>query len=198
VQFSFLFIITEANQIIFLLDNEITGKVLLKLDVDLLKSEIGITAFGKRTQVMDSITDLCQLPSVTCSGDHSTDAIPQSQSGSQSESYLHTTVQGPNQRHLFVEKFNMQALCLLLLVLLGMLGLLLHSLRSFIADGNGEGRVSRLVETGGAKGFHNNGRDGWLSVLFGSQRSLSCDKTWNFGERKTARMRRRAQIANLD
>jgi hypothetical protein len=43
-------------------------------------------------------------------------------------------------------------------------------LRSFVADGNGEGRlgVRRLVETGGAKGFHSNG---WqhkqrLSMLF--------------------------------
>ena len=78
---------------------------------------------------MDSIADLCQLPSVTCSDDHSSDAIPQSQSGSQTESYLHTTVQGPNQRRLFVEKFNMPALCLLLLVLLGMLGLVLLQLR---------------------------------------------------------------------
>ena len=32
-------------------------------------------------------------------------------------------------------------------------------LRSFIADGNGEGRVSRLVEIGGAKGFYSKGRD---------------------------------------
>ena len=129
------FCLTEANQTLFFLDNEITGEVLLKLDVDLLKSEIGITAFGKRTKIMNSIADLRRLPSesVTCSDDdddqlqfnHSTDAIPQSQSGSQPDSYLHTTVQGPNQRRLFVEKFNMPALCLLLLVLLGMLGLLL-------------------------------------------------------------------------
>jgi hypothetical protein len=81
---------------------------------------------------MDSIADLCQLLSVTCSDDqlpfnHTTDSIPQSQSGSQPKLYLHMTVQGPDQRHLFVEKFNMPALCLLLLVvLLGMLGLLLR------------------------------------------------------------------------
>ena len=50
-------------------------------------------------------------------------------------------------------------------------------LRSFIADGNGGERVSRLVETGGAKakGFHNKGRDGWqhkrrLSMLFAFKR----------------------------
>jgi SAM domain (Sterile alpha motif) len=43
----------------FFLDNEITGRVLLKLDVNLLKSEIGITAFGKRIQIMDFIADLC-------------------------------------------------------------------------------------------------------------------------------------------
>ena len=71
---------------------------------------------------MDSIADLCQLPgSVTCSDDQ----LQFNQSESQSESYLHTTVQGPNQRRLFVEKFNMPALCLLL-VLLGMLGILLR------------------------------------------------------------------------
>ena len=74
---------------------------LLKLYVN-LKSEIGITAFGKCIQIMDSIAGLCQLPSVTCSNDqlqfnHSTDAISQSQSGFQPELYLHTTVQGPNQ-----------------------------------------------------------------------------------------------------
>ena len=81
---------------------------------------------------MDSIADLCQLPSesVTCSDDqlqvnHSTDAISQSQSGSQPDFYLHMTVQGLNQHRLFVEKFNMPALCLLLL---GMLGLLLLQL----------------------------------------------------------------------
>jgi hypothetical protein len=122
---NYYFLLNKSN--IIFLDNEITGEVLLKLDVDLLKSEIGIMAFGKRTQIMKSIADLCQLPSVTCSNDqlqfnHST---PQSQSASQPESYLHMTVQGPNHRRLFVEKFNMPALCLLLLVL-GMLGLLLR------------------------------------------------------------------------
>ena len=128
------FSIHKHIQYSFFTDNEITGKVLLKLDVDLLKSEIGITAFGKRTRIMDSIADLCQLSSesVAYSDDqlqfnHSADAIPQSQSGSQPES--HTTVQGPNHHRLFVEKFNMPALCLLLLLLLGMLGLLLLQLR---------------------------------------------------------------------
>ena len=68
---------------------------------------------------MNSIADLCQLPgSVTCSDDQ----LQFNQSESQSELYLHTTVQGLNQRQLFVEK------CLLLLVLLGMLGLLLLQL----------------------------------------------------------------------
>ena len=54
----YFFCLTEANQTLFFLDNEITGDVLLKLDVDLLKSEIGIIAFGKRTKIMNSIADL--------------------------------------------------------------------------------------------------------------------------------------------
>ena len=124
----FFFLLNRSKSNILFLDNEITGEVLLKLDVDLLKSEIGITAFGKRTHIMNSIADLQQLTSVICSDDqlqftHSADSIPQSQSKSQSESYLHTTMQGLNQHRLFVEK------CLLLLVLLGMLGLLLLQLR---------------------------------------------------------------------
>ena len=33
-------------------------------------------------------------------------------------------------------------------------------LRSFVGDGNGEGRVSRPVEMGGATGFYSKGREG--------------------------------------
>ena len=37
-------------------------------------------------------------------------------------------------------------------------------LRSFVGDGNGEGRISRLVEMGGATGFHSKGGMSMLSV----------------------------------
>ena len=39
-------------------EQEISGDVLLELDVNLLKSEIGITAFGKRMRIANAITDL--------------------------------------------------------------------------------------------------------------------------------------------
>lgn len=50
-------------------EQEITGDVLLELDVNLLKSEIGIMAFGKRMRIANAITDLRRPPSIEYS-DH--------------------------------------------------------------------------------------------------------------------------------
>ncbi|KAL4256745.1 Polar growth protein [Pleurotus pulmonarius] len=50
-------------------EQEITGDVLLELDVNLLKSEIGIMAFGKRMRIANAITDLRRPPSIVYS-DH--------------------------------------------------------------------------------------------------------------------------------
>jgi SAM domain (Sterile alpha motif) len=47
-----------------LTEQEITGDVLLELDVNLLKSEIGIMAFGKRMRIANAITDLRRPPSI--------------------------------------------------------------------------------------------------------------------------------------
>ncbi|KAJ7601230.1 hypothetical protein C8J56DRAFT_912520 [Mycena floridula] len=45
-------------------EQEITGDVLLALDVNLLKTEIGIIAFGKRMRIANAITDLRRPPSI--------------------------------------------------------------------------------------------------------------------------------------
>ena len=50
-------------------EQEITGDVLLDLDVNLLKTEIGIMAFGKRMRIANAITDLRRPPSIVYS-DH--------------------------------------------------------------------------------------------------------------------------------
>ncbi|KAF7984746.1 hypothetical protein HWV62_11697 [Athelia sp. TMB] len=51
------------------IEQEITGDVLLDLDVNMLKTEIGIPAFGKRMRIANAITDLRRPPSVVYS-DH--------------------------------------------------------------------------------------------------------------------------------
>jgi SAM domain (Sterile alpha motif) len=55
---------------LFLTELEITGDVLLELDVNLLKTEFGITAFGKRTRIANAISELRRPPSISYS-DHS-------------------------------------------------------------------------------------------------------------------------------
>ena len=45
-------------------EQEITGDVLLELDANILKSEIGITAFGKRVRIVNAISELRRPPSV--------------------------------------------------------------------------------------------------------------------------------------
>ncbi|KAG6887274.1 hypothetical protein C0995_016498 [Termitomyces sp. Mi166 len=44
-------------------EQEITGDVLLELDVNLLKTELGIMAFGKRMRIANAITELRRPPS---------------------------------------------------------------------------------------------------------------------------------------
>ncbi|TFK43957.1 hypothetical protein BDQ12DRAFT_719130 [Crucibulum laeve] len=56
-------------------EQEITGDVLLELDVNLLKTEIGIMAFGKRMRIANAITDLRRPPSIVYS-DHPETSSP--------------------------------------------------------------------------------------------------------------------------
>lgn len=54
-------------------EQDITGDVLLELDLELLKSEIGVTAFGKRKRIANAITELKKPPMTPgpVSGSHS-------------------------------------------------------------------------------------------------------------------------------
>jgi hypothetical protein len=74
-------------------DQEITGDVLLELDVNLLKSEIGIMAFGKRMRIANAITDLRRPPSIEYSDHqlsptqlHHSNSLTHSHSRTQSQS----------------------------------------------------------------------------------------------------------------
>jgi hypothetical protein len=49
-------------------EQEITGDVLLELDLAILKSEIGIVAYGKRIRIANAIADLRRPPSILSSG----------------------------------------------------------------------------------------------------------------------------------
>jgi hypothetical protein len=49
------------------LEQEITGDVLLELDLAILKSEIGIVAYGKRIRIANAIADLRRPPSILSS-----------------------------------------------------------------------------------------------------------------------------------
>ncbi|KAL1702427.1 hypothetical protein EV121DRAFT_281858 [Schizophyllum commune] len=79
------------------IEQEITGDVLLELDVNLLKSEIGVMAFGKRMRIANAITDLRRPPSVVYS-DHPEPSTPispaQQHSRSQSQSQSHHSYPG--------------------------------------------------------------------------------------------------------
>jgi hypothetical protein len=74
-------------------EQEITGDVLLDLDVNLLKSEIGIPAFGKRTRIANCITDLRRPPSVVYSDQAPSQSISQSQSLPYTFSHSHSQSQ---------------------------------------------------------------------------------------------------------
>ncbi|KAF8165856.1 hypothetical protein B0H34DRAFT_794189 [Crassisporium funariophilum] len=97
------------------IEQEITGDVLLELDVNLLKSEIGIMAFGKRMRIANFITDLRRPPSIEYSDNHSehpsplglhhSQSLTQSQSQyplqgqSQSQSQTHSRAQSQSHSH---------------------------------------------------------------------------------------------------
>ncbi|KAG0697293.1 hypothetical protein DFH29DRAFT_1003838 [Suillus ampliporus] len=70
------------------IEQEITGDVLLELDINLLKAEIGIAAFGKRMRIANAIVELRRPPSIIFpdqSPQH-----PQSLKHSHSYSYTHS------------------------------------------------------------------------------------------------------------
>lgn len=77
----------------FQTEQEISGDVLLELDVNLLKSEIGIVAFGKRKRIANAITDLRRPPSIEYSDHqlpftqlHHSNSLTRSNSRTQSQS----------------------------------------------------------------------------------------------------------------
>ncbi|KAI0638634.1 hypothetical protein C8Q77DRAFT_1092036 [Trametes polyzona] len=57
------------------IEQEITGDVLLELDANILKSEIGIAAFGKRVRIVNAIAELRRPPSVAESEPHPAPAL---------------------------------------------------------------------------------------------------------------------------
>ncbi|KAL7282752.1 hypothetical protein ACG7TL_004227 [Trametes sanguinea] len=52
------------------IEQEITGDVLLELDANVLKTEIGIAAFGKRARIVNAISELRRPPSIAESEQH--------------------------------------------------------------------------------------------------------------------------------
>jgi hypothetical protein len=71
-----------------LLEQEITGDVLLELDINLLKAEIGIVAFGKRMRIANAISELRRPPSIIFPDNQSPQPL-QSLSHSRSQSYTY-------------------------------------------------------------------------------------------------------------
>lgn len=88
-----LFTSILSDQIRGFLEQEITGDVLLDLDVNLLKTEIGIPAFGKRMRIANAITDLRRPPSVIYSDHAPTQSQSTTQSQPQSYGYSHARAQ---------------------------------------------------------------------------------------------------------
>jgi hypothetical protein len=85
-------------------EQEITGDVLLELDINLLKSEIGIMAFGKRMRIANAIADLRRPPSIEYSDHqlspmqlHHSNSLTQSQF--QSQMHPHSRTQSQSQSH---------------------------------------------------------------------------------------------------
>lgn len=74
------------------IEHEITGDVLLELDVNLLKTEIGVMAFGNRTRIANAITDLRQSHPVN-STDHQPMAEIPSSSSPNTPSHFDTQVE---------------------------------------------------------------------------------------------------------
>lgn len=96
-----------------MIEQEITGDVLLDLDVNLLKTEIGIMAFGKRMRIANAITDLRRPPSIVYSDHQPGQPISPTQQSyithahaqhvsltpSQSASQIHTHSRNASQSH---------------------------------------------------------------------------------------------------
>ena len=66
----------DLNNSIKSTEQEITGDILLRLDTNLLKTEIGIAALGKRLRVASSITDLRQSSILSSSNSSITKTPP--------------------------------------------------------------------------------------------------------------------------
>ncbi|KXN84942.1 Protein pob1 [Leucoagaricus sp. SymC.cos] len=85
------------------IEQEITGDVLLELDASLLKTELGIMAFGKRVRIANAINELKRPPSISYSDSPemtlNTPITPQSQvhSRTQSQSQSHYSFPGSGQ-----------------------------------------------------------------------------------------------------
>lgn len=68
------------------IEQEITGDVLLELDINLLKTEIGIVAFGKRMRIANAIAELHRSPAAP---------IPENQVASSTPSLPHSQLASP-------------------------------------------------------------------------------------------------------
>lgn len=79
-------------------EQEITGDVLLELDANLLKSEIGIMAFGKRVRIANAIADLRRPPSIEYS-DHQISSSEQASPMQLQYSNTHSRTQSVSQSH---------------------------------------------------------------------------------------------------
>ncbi|KAF8806186.1 hypothetical protein BYT27DRAFT_7191502 [Phlegmacium glaucopus] len=85
-------------------EQEITGDVLLELDVNLLKSEIGVLAFGKRMRIANAISELRRPPSIEYS-DHQLSPMQLHHSNSlthsqfQPQSHSHSRTQSQSHSH---------------------------------------------------------------------------------------------------
>ncbi|KAF8076889.1 hypothetical protein FPV67DRAFT_1715490 [Lyophyllum atratum] len=71
-------------------EQEITGDVLLELDVTLLKTELGIPAFGKRMRIANAITDLRRPPSIIYSDHHPSPSLSLAPHSPLSQSQSHS------------------------------------------------------------------------------------------------------------
>ncbi|KAH7887418.1 hypothetical protein F5I97DRAFT_1860224 [Phlebopus sp. FC_14] len=77
------------------IEQEITGDVLLELDINLLKAEIGIVAFGKRMRIANAIAEFRRPPSIIFTDQQS----PQMHSRTHSQSISHSVSQSYSYTH---------------------------------------------------------------------------------------------------
>ena len=81
------------------IEQEISGDVLLELNQDVLKNEIGVTAFGKRVKIMNFINEIRRPPSPSESEKQAAAAASRAQSLKYSHS--HTPSMGSSAQHSF-------------------------------------------------------------------------------------------------